>query len=344
MIHSGMKVRTGCAAAAASAIILLTSCSAGRGDLRFFSGKQVTIIVPYGLGGGTDAYARAVAPFLQKNLPGSQVTVRNVTTSGGVDGKNLVYEARPDGLTVGFMPGSGALLAEWAGGPGIRYRTERFSWIGRLNAEAHVLAASPRSGLAGPADFTAGRMVRIGFAGTGSDDYTVALAAAKVLGWAVDPRTSYLSSDDAGLACVRGEVDAVLFSVSSLMPQIRARTLVPIITFGASRVPGLPGVPTVFEAAPPDAQRVLKLLVQVYALDRTLIGPPGLPAGRLSALRAALDAAAADPEFLANMAKLGRPVTYLTGEQTTRLIDGIRAGGDDLRRLVREAVGAQRSP
>jgi tripartite-type tricarboxylate transporter receptor subunit TctC len=322
----------------ASALLIIAGCSSAATDTRFFKGKEVAIIVPYGRGGGNDVYARAIAPFLQKYLTGSRVVVRNLTGNGGLDAKNLVYEAAPDGLTLCLTPGSGLLLAEWEESPGIRYQTAGFSFIGRLDAEAHMLASSPRSRLRRMADFTG--TVRMGFTGQGTDDYTVAMAAARVLGYAVEARTDYLASDDAALACVRGELDAVLFSVSSLLPQVSAGTLVPVAIFDSSRVPDLPEVPAIFEVLSEEARRILKPFLLIYALDRTLVAPPRLPAARLEALRAALDKAITDPELLGNMARIGRPLSYLTGARTEQLLRTVLEE-QGLRVLVREAAGAR---
>jgi tripartite-type tricarboxylate transporter receptor subunit TctC len=317
-------------------------CAGSRADTGFFRNKTVTIIVPYGKGGGFDVYARAIAPFLQKYLPGSRVEVNNVTGNGGNDGRNMIFAAPPDGLTLGFTPGSGALLAEWSGDQRVKYRTTEFSWIGRIIAEAHVMAASPGSGFRRIQDVIKAGTLRMGFTGVGSDDYTVALIAARLLGYTVEARTDFLSSDDAGLACVRGEIDAVQFSNSSVLPQIQAGTLIPLVTFSVSRLADLPEVPTIFEVTPEDSQPLMRAAAQIYALDRTMIAPPGVPPDRLKALRDALDMSVADAELRQNMVQLRRPVDYLNGEETARLLEGITTAKNGVRQLVMEVTEGSR--
>jgi tripartite-type tricarboxylate transporter receptor subunit TctC len=340
-----MKMLTRCAWAAIVCSVLM-SCGAGcaspRGDPGFFRGKTVTIIVPYGKGGGFDAYARAIAPFLQKYLPGSRVEVKNVTGNGGNDGRNMIFAAPPDGLTLGFTPGSGALLAEWGGDPRVRYRTAEFSWIGRVNAEANIMVASPKTGFRKIEDVIKAGTLSMGFTGVGSDDYTIALVTAKLLGYTVNTRVSFLSSGDANLACVQGDIDAVQFPKSSVMPQIEAGTLTPLVTFSASRAADLPDVPTIFEVMPAGLQRLMRAVVQIYALDRTMLAPPGMPPGRLKALRDALDRSMADAELKQNLAQLKRPVDYLTGVETERLLEGIRSAEDGVKQLVMEIAKGSR--
>src|SRR3970040_324212 len=67
----------------------------------FYKGKTVTYIVATAAGGGYDAYGRLVSEFMQKHLPGSTFVVRNLPGAGHVIGTNAIYNARPDGLTIG---------------------------------------------------------------------------------------------------------------------------------------------------------------------------------------------------------------------------------------------------
>ncbi len=77
-------------------------------------------------------------------------------------------------------------------------------------------------------------------------------------------------------------------------------------------------------------------LITPYSLDRTLFAPPGIDPERLGILRAALDKAAADTEFLSNMKRLGRPVDYLSGEATFALLARILKDEGTLKRFVRK--------
>lgn len=313
-----------------------TGCTGSNSDLDFFRGKTVTIIVPYGAGGGLDVYARTIAPFLQKYLPGTKVEVQNVTENGGLKGKNQIFAAQPDGLTLGFTPISGALLAEWGGKPGVQYKTADFSYIGRINAEPHVMVVSPKSGFTNMAGLAKAKKIRMGFTGVGSDDYYVALITANLLGYQVEARTDFLSANDADFACVKGEVDAVLFSNSNVRPQIDAQTVLPLVSFSDARLDTLPNVPTIFEVIPADKQKLMQALVQIYALDRIVIAPPNMPTGRLKVLRDALDKVMADPEFQQNMIKVQRPVGYLTGAETARLLENILSNADQIKPFVLE--------
>ena len=88
---------------AASAVVLglvtLASTDAMAVD---FSDKQITIIVPFSEGGGTDSYSRLMAPLFEKHLPGHPtILVLNKPGGGGLTGANYYADhAEKDGTTV----------------------------------------------------------------------------------------------------------------------------------------------------------------------------------------------------------------------------------------------------
>ena len=62
--------------------------------------RPLTLIVPWGAGGGTDATGRIVASLLEKEL-GQPINVVNRTGGSGVVGHSAIAEAAPDGYTLG---------------------------------------------------------------------------------------------------------------------------------------------------------------------------------------------------------------------------------------------------
>lgn len=64
-----------------------------------FPARWVRIIVPYPIGGGHNAYARLMRPYLEMELK-TPVTVTNRPGNGGLVGANRAYHAQPDGRTL----------------------------------------------------------------------------------------------------------------------------------------------------------------------------------------------------------------------------------------------------
>jgi len=63
--------------------------------------RPVTLIVPWGAGGGTDATARIIGSLMEKEL-GQPVNVVNRTCGSGVVGHAAIASAAPDGYTIGL--------------------------------------------------------------------------------------------------------------------------------------------------------------------------------------------------------------------------------------------------
>ena len=64
--------------------------------------RPITLIVPWGAGGGTDATARIIGSLLEKEL-GQPVNVVNRTGGSGVVGHQAIAAAAPDGYTIGLI-------------------------------------------------------------------------------------------------------------------------------------------------------------------------------------------------------------------------------------------------
>jgi tripartite-type tricarboxylate transporter receptor subunit TctC len=84
------------AAAAATALLLISAACAA------YPERPITLVVPWGAGGGTDATARIIGTLLEKDL-GQPVNVVNRTGGSGVVGHAAIAQAAPDGYTIGMV-------------------------------------------------------------------------------------------------------------------------------------------------------------------------------------------------------------------------------------------------
>ena len=75
--------------------------------------RPITLIVPWGAGGGTDAVARFFGTYLEKEL-GQPVNVVNRTGGNGVVGHSAIAQAAPDGYTLGLITVEIAMM-HWQG-------------------------------------------------------------------------------------------------------------------------------------------------------------------------------------------------------------------------------------
>ena len=86
-------------ALSAAAALVSAERSATAAD---FSGKRITVTVPFSEGGGTDSYSRFMAPYFEKHLPGNpSIVIVNRPGGGGLSGVNhFAARAEEDGTSV----------------------------------------------------------------------------------------------------------------------------------------------------------------------------------------------------------------------------------------------------
>ena len=78
-----------------------------------YPSRPLTMIVPWGAGGGTDATARIVAALMEKEM-GQPVNVVNRTGGNGVVGHSAITTAPADGYTIGMITVEISMM-HWAG-------------------------------------------------------------------------------------------------------------------------------------------------------------------------------------------------------------------------------------
>ena len=84
------------------ALTTLIASLAASAALAAYPERPITLIVPWGAGGGTDAVARIIATLMEKDL-GQPVNVVNRTGGSGVVGHQAISAAAPDGYTIGMI-------------------------------------------------------------------------------------------------------------------------------------------------------------------------------------------------------------------------------------------------
>src|SRR6186713_1923207 len=74
----------------------------------FYRGRVIRIIVGFSAGGGFDTFARTVARYMGKYIPGNpSIIVDNMPGAGSLITANHIFRAaKPDGLTIGAFNGN----------------------------------------------------------------------------------------------------------------------------------------------------------------------------------------------------------------------------------------------
>jgi tripartite-type tricarboxylate transporter receptor subunit TctC len=93
--------------------------------------RPVTLVVPWGAGGGTDATARILGALLEREL-GQPFNVVNRTGGSGVVGHSAIAQAQPDGYTIGMITVEIGMM-HWQGLT--RLNGESYTPLALLNAD-----------------------------------------------------------------------------------------------------------------------------------------------------------------------------------------------------------------
>lgn len=288
-------------------------------ELDFFNGKTVTFIVATKPGGGYDAYARLVQPYLQKYLPGSTVIVKNVPGAGHIIGANEVYAAKPDGLTIGTF-NTALIYSQIVGAEGIKFDLTKFTWIAKMASDQRVLMVGSKTPYKTIEDvINSKKPVVLSSAGIASASNTDALILQDALGLNFKLVPGY-SGEEAELAIVRGEVDGTVGTFSSLKPFVDNGDGRVLLQIGGKRHPALPDVPLATELVKPEKKALVDLITAMTELGRLVAAPPDVPPARAQALIDAFRKALSDPELLAKAKQADMPIDPAFGEDVAQLV------------------------
>jgi tripartite-type tricarboxylate transporter receptor subunit TctC len=155
--------------AGGAGVSLLAGCE--RGTDGGYPSDDITLIIPYGPGGGFDSFARAIAPAMQKYLPRPvNVIPLNLPGGGGGRGMAQLYRTRPDGLTLGMFPIPGAMILQQQQNSR-DFDLEKFTWLGIFGpSDNYAMAVGANSPIRSVADLQQLSETReVKFTATGPD-------------------------------------------------------------------------------------------------------------------------------------------------------------------------------
>lgn len=333
MTPSSKPVRAAMAAVVFAVLAACGSGAAGGEKAGPFAGEDVDLVVPYEPGGGYDAYARALAPYLEDCLDAT-VVVRNEPGAGGLVATNRTSTAGADEKRIQIVNTVGLVSAQIAHAQGVSFDLEKLNWIGRIAGPPSVMVVATGSPIQSLADVVhAGRPVRFVTTGPGSNDYIAPNILGAAYGFPLEIVSGFAGAPEARAAVVAGNADAHVLPVDSQLPAIESGDVRPIVTIDGERDASVPDTPTVYEAAPPDdrAKVMIDNLVALGQTGRALVASPQMPADRVEALRAAFGCAIGNADLVAALDKQERPLDPLGGQETARLVSDVLTAPEEFR-------------
>ena len=291
-----------------------------------FAGKAITIYVGYTAGGSYDLYGRLIARHLGQHLPGRPtVVVQNMPGAGSLKAANYLYEVAPrDGTALGVVVESAALEQALAN-PAAQYDAAKFTYVGRLATSNNIFMMWQSAKVQSIADAKLSAALMAG-TGPGSIAETIPKLLNALLGTKFKLISGYPASTEAMLAMERGEVDGSSSSWAAVKVSkpdwLKEKKIKIILQTTPERVAELPDTPSLGEiGTTPEDRQVFALYAGGSAIGRSLIGPPGIAAERVKALRAGFDAMVGDPEFVADIRKINVELEPLPGAAVAQLVE-----------------------
>ena len=90
-----------------SAALLLGAASMAQAQT--YPSREITLVIPFGIGGSTDIIGRQFAGELAKAM-GAKINVENKPGGTGTIGSTQVIQSKPDGYTIGFVANDALVL------------------------------------------------------------------------------------------------------------------------------------------------------------------------------------------------------------------------------------------
>ena len=269
-----------------------------------YPARPITLIVPWGAGGGTDATARIIGSLLEKDL-GQPVNVVNRTGGSGVVGHAAIASAQPDGYTIGLATVEIGMM-HWQGLTDLT--SASYTPIGLVNADpagVQVRADSPYKTVnellaaikANPGKFKA--------SGTGQGGIWHLAIAGLLRDQKIDPAAlPWVPSNGAapGLQdMVAGGIEVAPVSLPEARSLIDAGKVKSLAIMNDKPSALYPNVPTLKSALGSD---------WTMAAWRGIVAPKGLPAPIRDKLAESVRKVAASKEYNEFMASRGFGVIY----------------------------------
>jgi tripartite-type tricarboxylate transporter receptor subunit TctC len=294
------------------------------------AGKNVTMIIGFGPGGGYDLWGRVMARHIGKHLPGNPTVVpQNMPGGGSFNAANHIYTIAPkDGTVLGIIARDAA-LGPLTGAAGARFDPLKITWVGTPTMETNVCIATQKAKVKTYKELLESELI-IGNTGVGTGTYSYPKALNGMLGTKFKLISGFPSSTDVFLAMERNEVDGICESLDSVIGKrpdwIESKKVNVLFQGGVEPNPTLKGVPFIVDLARnAEEKQSIEFLYAGQGIGRPFVAPPDLPADRLKMLRDAFNATMKDPDFIADVKKQKLDLEPEDGEHLEALIRKIYA-------------------
>lgn len=300
-----------------------------------FPNEDITLLVPYSAGGGFDAWARLLAPFIEEELGGeASVSVENQPGGGGMRAVNTVYAAEPDGTTLLFTEPGYVAVNQILGNVEEGFDVTDLTYLGQTTADPQIFVVAADSDIESIEDLVDASPIKH----AGQDISPIETITYDAYGVEAE-YILHEGTSDVVLAVRRGDSDVTVVSLSSILPFMESGEVKPILYLGTEEItPELIGyeqlkdVETAAETGHPE-------LADVLEQHRVLVTAPGTPDCIADPLEEALMATLENEEFLQKAEESDLRVVPATGDEAAEFVANTVETFGEFQGVLEEAAG-----
>lgn len=279
-----------------------------------FPKDNITMIIPQGIGGGSDLIARCLASEVEKTL-GVSVICQNLEGGSTSIGLQSLFDSNPDGYTICMSMTNLSMLST----QGISELTYNdFESICAVNYDAASIMIRTNDDRFNDIDsFIAYAKAHPGELnwGTGAAGgmwHLAILSFCNAAGIQVNIVPNSGGGTGVGLALTNGDIDAAVFSPVDTMAYIVSNDIKPIVSMTEDRMASFPDVPTAIECG-----------YDVITLStRGFLAPKGTPAEVIDILESAFKQAVESESFKTFIENMASNILWLSSEEYETYMQG----------------------
>jgi putative tricarboxylic transport membrane protein len=265
-----MRLKAIFTALIAIAALVLSACSGGgsSGSAEDYPSQDLDWTVAFGPGGGNDLMSRKLVEIIQgQKLYPNNITVENREGGSGATGWGYLLSKKGSPYDVSTTSGS-FLTTPLQANPGWTYKD--FTHVGLMATDDALLLVDGKSNVKTFEDWVnyakgKGKVV-VGGIGTVNVDFILHSLIAEHAGYEIE-YVPYNEEGQVQTSLLSGALDAMVSNPGSILGQVEAGEMTPLLFTGKERLTALPNVPTGAE----------KGMTDLPSMPRGFILPPDAP-------------------------------------------------------------------
>jgi tripartite-type tricarboxylate transporter receptor subunit TctC len=308
----------------------------------FYKGKQLSVMIGYGVGGSDDLWARIIARHIGDHIPGHPTVVPvNAPGAGSLLLANQITNTQPkDGTVIGLI-NRGIPFEPLLGGSSVRFDPLKLNFVGSPDRDTAVCAANKNAAVKTVQDLYTQELI-VGATGSGADTEVYPSFLKNLLDMKFKIISGYPGSREINLAIERGEVQGICVSYDTIARENIFKNGTVHVLFQAALKPDprLDGIPFAADLAKTDQQRqALALFLARTNVGRPFIAPPGVPQERLAILRTAFAQTMQDPGLVQEAESSGLHPLYISPDELQKFVADAYKMSPDVVALTKKAMG-----